>query len=646
MWVVCLGVALMGCDDTGGQGTGSGQNNAPGNNAPNNAPGNHDPVNNDPGDLDAGQGDSGQDAGMEDPECVEGERRCALGAVVEGCQEGVFVAIDECLDQELCQEGVCVRQASCDPGEIRGCFDASSLRVCNEEGTAFVPEACDEGLNCLEGECTDMICVPESRRCVDRERVEICDEAGMAFANPEPCPEGALCLDGRCLSGCDLSAKLPSYIGCRYWSLDLDQYNDPFGDPAVIPHAVVISNPSDQEAVVTVTTMANVPLDPPELVVAPGGVGVYTFPRLDVDGTGISNHSFFLQSSWPVVAYQFNPLNNEGVASNDASLLFPVAVLGREYIALSWPTTPLPEPFGLPPQHGYITIVATSPDRTTIRVKPTADVEGGDNVPFLPEGEEQTFVLRQFQVLNLEADGSNLFALQDLSGTEIIADKPIAVFGGHEEAVVGDGCCAEHLEQQMYPVATWGLRYLAVQSEPRGGSSDVWRVVASVDGTRVETVPPQPGAASFTLNRGQWREIVSGGSFEVVATGPIMVGQYLESQEATGDVVGDPAFILAPPIDSFREDYSVLTPEDYREDWLTVMRPAGVEIALDGQALPNSIFQAFGGGEFEYAWVPVEDGPHTLVGAAPFGLTAYGFSGAVSYGYTGGMNLRVEEDDP
>ena len=29
------------------------------------------------------------------------------------------------------------------------------------------------------------------------------------------------------------------------------------------------------------------------------------------------------------------------------------------------------------------------------------------------------------------------------------------------------GCCAEHLEQQLLPTATWGRRYLAARSEPR-----------------------------------------------------------------------------------------------------------------------------------------------------------------------------------
>ena len=56
----------------------------------------------------------------------------------------------------------------------------------------------------------------------------------------------------------------------------------------------------------------------------------------------------------------------------------------------------------------------------------------------------------------------------DLTGTIITSDKPIGVFGGHEAAVSGTQCCADHIEQQLFPVATWGKTYIATKSFPRG----------------------------------------------------------------------------------------------------------------------------------------------------------------------------------
>jgi len=443
------------------------------------------------------------------------------------------------------------------------------------------------------------------------------------------------------VSECTLRGKDPTYIGCTYWSVDLDNYPDPFGDPSAVPHAVVVANPSSELARVTVSTRANVRLAADAFEVPPGEVRVYTFPRLDVDGTGITNHSFKLEASWPVVVYQFNPLNNEGVASNDASLLLPAGTLGREYLVMSWPTVPIPPQFGLPPQHGYLTVVATSQGTTTVTVEPSALVEPGGEIPALAAGAAHEFELEQFEVLNLEADGSNLFAVQDLTGSIVTANQPVAVFGGHEEATVGDGCCAEHLEQQMFPVETLGAHYLAARAETREGPGDVWRILAARDGTSVSTVPPQPGAGMVVLGRGEWVEIDTADSFEIVADAPVLVGQYLRSQEDTGDFIGDPALILAVPVAQFRSDYVILTPADYQEDWLTVVRPVGATVELDGAPLADAAFVAFGTGDFEMAWIAVEDGPHTVLGDAPFGLSAYGYSGAVSYGFPAGLDLRT-----
>ncbi|MDX2316384.1 MAG: IgGFc-binding protein, partial [Gammaproteobacteria bacterium] len=261
---------------------------------------------------------------------------------------------------------------------------------------------------------------------------------------------------------------------------------------------------------------------------------------------------------------------------------------------------------------------------------------------FLMAGEIYEFSLHHFEVLNLEADAQYLMdPTTDLSGTTISATQPIAVFGGHEEAVVGGECCAEHLEQQLFPVSTWGDHYFAVPAESRGGSEDVWRILASEDNTQINTLPPQPdGNDSFVLNRGQYRDITTSAAFEVVGSAPIALGQYLASQGATADFIGDPAFILAVPLSQLRESYTVLTPADYTEDWLTVVRPIAEPITLDGQLVSDTAFRSFGIGGYEYAWISVEDGAHTVEAAVPFALIAYGYSQAVSYGYPGGMNLR------
>ena len=496
---------------------------------------------------------------------------------------------------------------------------------------ASVPDAApDQGLTCAPGQ----------RVCSDRETVSRCNESGTAYEVERACPAGAGCAGAECVSWCLIGGKAPDYVGCTYWSVDLDNYPDPFGDPSAVPHAIVVSNPSGAEALITIDTLSDLNLGNPQFTVSPGGVRTYTFPRFDIDGTGITDRSFRIQSTWPVAVHQFNPLNNEGVASNDASLLLPAESLGMEYMVLSWPTAPLPEQFMLPPQHGYFTVVATSPGMTEVEVTPSALVDAGPDIEEIPAGETRTFTLQLGEVLNLQADGSNIFALQDLTGSRVVANQPIAVFGGHEEAVIGDGCCAEHLEQQLFPVETLGTRYLAAPAEDRNGPGDVWRILAAEDGTTVSTTPAQTPGGLAQLDRGEWIEIDTGEPFEILASAPVIVGQYLRSAQATDDGIGDPAFILAVPVGQFRSEYVLLTPEDYDEDWLTVVRPIGTLVQLDGEPLPADAFRPIGMGDYEMAWIRVDDGPHRVVGTGAFGLSAYGYSAAVSYGFPAGLNLR------
>ena len=62
----------------------------------------------------------------------------------------------------------------------------------------------------------------------------------------------------------------------------------------------------------------------------------------------------------------------------------------------------------LPPQSGYVTVVATSEGSTIVRVTPTVPVAPGDTLAAMPAGMEQEIVLTQGQVLNLQAQGGDL----------------------------------------------------------------------------------------------------------------------------------------------------------------------------------------------------------------------------------------------
>ena len=587
--------------------------------------------------------------------CRELSAQCSPEGVPQTCIDGVWGDGDPCLDNQMCSAGRCITEDTCNPGDVFGCSGDTAQRVCDTDGIGFVDRECpDEDPYCFRGVCGHQICEPERTRCgVEPLDVEICLEDGESWGPTTPCSEEAeeVCFEGECVTGCLASLKEPTYIGCGYWSVDLPQYEDPFGDPRVIPHVVVVANPGNRMATVTVETQSGVTLPQPSVDVPPPPDNVRTiqFPRLDVEGTTRTNRSFRLTSTEPIIAYQFNPLNNEGVASNDASLLLPESALGTEHYVVSYGSGVAF--MGYPPQTGWFTIVATSPGTTTVDIDFTADVHNGISADLvnITNGSSHSFEMEQWQVLNFEAKTQMLPPVMgDLTGTHIVSSQRVAVFGGHEEAVIdqpgGDACCADHLEEQLFPVAAWGMHYLAVHSPPRGNEVDFWRVIASQPGTRISTSPQISGLHGITLGAGQWVEVATTESFEVVGTAPILVAQYLVSQTAIGvtNTTGDPSLILAVPVEQFRDEYALLTPAQYGTDYVTVIRPVGSPVRLAGTVLPATDFHVFGTGEYEYAWVEWEPGPHVLDGDAPFGVVMIGYDTAVSYGYPGGLNLNPD----
>ena len=300
------------------------------------------------------------------------------------------------------------------------------------------------------------------------------------------------------------------------------------------------------------------------------------------------------------------------------------------------------------PYYAYITVLATEPGETRLNVTPTARIEAGVGIPTIPPGAAKSFTLQRGQVLNLQVGETSLSGNLDLSGTHIIADKPVAVFSGHEGSVVGepgagDTCCAEHLEQQLFPLKDWGKRYMAALSPGRGIKKDHWRIIAGEDNVTLTTNPPQAGAHNVTLNKGEFVKLYTADSFEITATGIVQVGQFLIAQDQTSEVQGDPAFVLNVPIERFRKDYIVLTPQGYSKNYLLVVRKAGAMVTRDAQPIADSLFTSIGSGEYEFAHIQVSPGVFSLESLEPFSVSVYGYDNAVSYGYPGGLNLVGEQ---
>jgi hypothetical protein len=530
--------------------------------------------------------------------CVAGELRCRLG--VERCSdEGTgWVVADACSERGLVCEPTTKQCASCQPGQV-GCVKGA-VGTCRADGNGFqATQACD-----LE--------------------------------------QGLACRQGSCLQLCDDARKTSSNVGCEYWGVDLD--NAALGaslNASGQQYAIVISNPhSDVPVTVTITQDDGEPGGPPApSVVAEGNIPPFSLrvfrlgPR-EVDGspdgefntgtgTALTRHAYRVQSNFPIIAYQFNPLENANVFSNDASLLKPVSALGSPtggepqpaYVVVGWPQTIAAsddpntnfDPAGRTQLRAFLTLVGTR-DGTKVRVRSRTRVLAGGPLAETPSGGLIEATLGAYDVLNLETDDFNA----DFTGSIIETTGPVAVFSGSEASdapmfttISGRFCCADHLEEQLDPIRTAGTSFVAAHGPSRTrtvvnagaklpvvAEPDFFRVVAAADGeTVVHTTLPPPDD-TFTLSeRGDFRGLTALTDFLLDASSPVILGNVSPSQEAAGVrrglPGGDPSLLVVPPIQQYRNEYVFLTPDKYSFDFLTVLAKPGEQVALDGELLDD-----------------------------------------------------------
>ena len=502
------------------------------------------------------------------------------------------------------------------------------------------------------------VCTPGASICNNLDSRRICEPDGEGYGEPMLCDSDETCRAGTCQVRCPNDPKFGSYVGCEFWATDLPNYPDPALNPTPenLPWALVVSNPGAVAVRVGFEMPPLFSFSPADDAVPPGESRVFQLPNINVQGTSLMPKGVHLTASGPVLVHQFNPWDNR--FSNDASLLIPDPLLGTDYVILSWPTSPLdaiqipglPTP---PNQNGYFTVIAAYDD-TDVTFTVTAPVRASGAIPALAVGETHTVRLGRGDVLSIQTDPDNLFGALDITGSRVTANKPISVFGGHEEAVVGDPievqgengpttqspCCADHLEEQMLPVPMLGDHYFAVKAPPRGLSQiedDFWRIQAAEDGVTITTVPATNANGVTLANKGDFVEVKSQGTFEVTGTGRLQIGQYLSSRDTTEDFTGDASLVLMVPEARYRKDYAFSTPSGYTKLWVSLVKQAGTTITIDGAVVPEANFQPIGASGWSYGYYAVAAGYHVASAPNRFGLFVYGYNNAVSFSYIGGI---------
>ena len=604
--------------------------------------------------------------------CFPGHAKC-VGNSVHICSDDGMIPNDdviECGDMK-CIKGDCL---ACTPG-VTECEEHQVISCASDGKSYEVLEICTGDTDCFGGKC--QVCYPGDKECQGNQAM-LCNIEGSGWDIKEDCsPGGLTCYLGACMSPCAGDLKQNTNAGCEFYAVDLDNAYEiepttgAVYDAQNAQFAVIASNTSEKDSAdVTVT---NPDGTEQKQTIPKNSLHKFLLKKdWGLDGTEVSKKAFKVTSTRPIIVYQFNPLSNEDVFSNDASVLLPAPSMGSKYYVMSY------RQLGTT-YRSYFTIVGISTVPTQVTFTPTTKTLAGGGIPSLAAGQSHTMTVSQADVVHVESDQVD----GDLSGTFIDATGPIAVFGGHEATNMGDKCCADHLEQQMMPVNTWGKHYLISKTWERWKEKDYVRILASQDGTKVTLNPNVTMVPE--LKAGEYFTFQTNVNLEITADKPVLVAQYLASSyEILGDgcpapfedyfgqcygpecsndsqcpsgtscevymgqgscaPIGDPAMMLAVSAQQFMDSYVFLTPDAYIQDYLNVIAPLDADkVVLDGNQVNPNAFVPIGASGFGVYRTPVNDGIHQIFSDKKIGILVYGYDDDVSYGYPGGMGL-VELD--
>jgi hypothetical protein len=398
-----------------------------------------------------------------------------------------------------------------------------------------------------------------------------------------------------------------------------------------------------------------------------GATGSVTIPGLGITNTfsvaartvtqvGISNvamtNGMDVTASNAIHVTASQPVSVYGVyyqaQTSGAFTGYPTPLLRTNYCIIAY------QPSGL---YSKFAIVATA-DNTTVSITPsvTANLFG--------EPGFYQVVLMQGQTYQNGTTGWDYW--NDVTGTWISSDKPIAVFAGANGTRVPDTMtlAGNPLVQEQLPVDTWGTQAVALSLAGRT-NGDSYRILAAYSNTVVTisgrvVSPLDESSTPWTVttsnevvvvvitNAGQFYDIIVDGPVEFRASQPIQVAQFANgaaSDHGVEPFEGDPCELLLPLTGHYLCTNVVYTlPNDgvtggFDTNFLNIIvaQSAIGNTLLDSSILAASNFVVIGTSGYCGAQVPVTNGVHTVTSSQPVWVEAYGWGSWDAYGYFSGI---------
>ena len=385
-----------------------------------------------------------------------------------------------------------------------------------------------------------------------------------------------------------------------------------------------------------------------------------------IESDSVRDRAFVIESnvSLSVVGYA------EEFTSADTFKILPCIILpvsDYEYYAISVPLARIPVPddddydyeFEQPQGNSAIVIVTTERDtELSISLTQRVAITAQDLLQQVPEGMFDVGVPATVRFPDA-AQTLYIASVDDLTGSRITSNKPIAFISGHECGTLPDNFqYCDQLIEQVPPTATWGRRFITCPIEGRD-VFDVFKLIASRDSSVINVSctddrPPQV----FLLQKGEFTSfnVSSSTHCYVSSSRPVLLVQFSIVSSVDRVFNGDPFMVIIPPVEQYRSSYMISTltpsflfgglPEQY---FMNILLPEGVDSAglrMNGNPLSENLMFvsvpcASGPGSCgSSAQVSIPGGQHTLShedSTVTFGAIVYWSYYRIGSGYFAGM---------
>ncbi len=359
--------------------------------------------------------------------------------------------------------------------------------------------------------------------------------------------------------------------------------------------------------------------------------------------------SFRVTSEKDVSVY----IQNQAQMSSDATLVYPVEAIGKNYYVMSYSAGLRAGSMGQSTPSQFV-IVGTE-DNTII------DIEPPKGNPTQRHGDEP---------FTIELDRGESYLVQtkpttsepyDLTGTHIVASAPVTVIGGHQRAQVPldpseSSPSRDYLIQQIIPVESWHKSAFVIPFKTVSNgvnNKDLVRVLSASDNNKIYI----DGTYKQTINRAEFLELEINQAINITSSAPMQVATYAKTTKMNMSTnIGDPLMMLIHPKEQFYKEYKFINTQTrengdivYTRQFVAVILPSSgkASLTLDGLDVSQTGYAPIPNSNYEYKVIEVTDGVHQISCNEDIAIYIYGYGYANSYGYIGGMNFKIfDHKDP